>query len=340
MSDVTAQPAYEGAVKGAILMLSLGYEQSAEVLKLLSDEQVRQLSEAIATLGEVTPEQLDAVLNEFVHLSGYGPTTHGGLGRARRMLTAAFGQQVGKQMVETLPRRSGRPASILGSLESTDPDLLASFLASEHSQTVAVILANLTKENASAVLRHLPEELRVEAILRLASLDKTSPDVTGRIAAVLEQKVKSLGKLSGDSIGGPRAVAELLNGFDAQTADSILGKMGEKDEETTSEIRDMMFVFEDLLRVDATGLKEIVKQADRRTLTLALKGTSEELRENIFKSMSKRGAEMIKEDMEALGPTRIKEVESAQKDLIALARNLEQEGALSLSGSEAEQYVD
>ena len=340
MSAAAEQTAFDnGAVKGAILMLNLGYEQSAELLKLLSDEQVQQITEAIASLEEVTPGQTESVLNEFIHLSGYGPTTRGGFGRARRLLTAAFGQEAGKQMVQKLPRTNAQRLGGLESLEGAEPDLLASFLASEHSQTVAVVLANLKREKASAVLKNLPEEVRAAAVLRLASMDKTSPEVTGRIASVLEQKVKMLGERGGETLGGPRAVAELLNGIENPVSESILKKMEEKDQPTTAEIREMMFVFEDLNRLDAAGLKELLKQADKKVLTVALKGTSEELRNSIFKTMSKRGTEMLLEDMEALGPVKIKEVETAQKELLALAKGLEKEGLLSLAGSETDQYV-
>jgi flagellar motor switch protein FliG len=340
MSVAAGEPAFQnGAVKGAILMLSLGYEQSAEVLKLISDEQVQQITEAIAGLDEITPEQTESVLSEFIHLSGYGPTTRGGFGRARRLLTAAFGQEGGKQMVERLPRAPQQHAGGLAYLESTEPELLAGFLASEHSQTIAVVLANLKKEKASAVLKHLPEDVRAAAVLRLASMDMTSPELTGRIASVLEQKVKMLGDRGGESFGGPRAVAELLNGIGGPLAEDILKNMETKDQATTSAIREMMFVFEDLARLDANGLKELLKRADKKAMTVALKGASEELRSSVFKSMSKRGAEMLLEDMEALGPVKIKEVETAQKDLLALAKTLENEGALSLAGSETEQYV-
>jgi flagellar motor switch protein FliG len=342
MSVDAGQPVFDnGAVKGAILMLSLGYEQSAEVLKLLSEAQVQEITEAIASLDEITSDQTESVLNEFIHLSGYGPTTWGGFGRARRLLTAAFGQEVGKQIVEKLPRTpTQQRLGGLEFLENTEPDLLASFLASEHSQTVAVVLANLKREKASAVLKHLPEGVRATAVLRLASMDKTSPEVTSRIASVLEQKVKMLGERGSETLGGPRAVAELLNGIENPMAEGILKNMEEKDQVTASEIREMMFVFEDLLRLDAGGLKELLKQADKKTLTVALKGTSEELRNSIFKTMSKRGTEMLLEDMEALGPVKIKEVETAQKELLALAKGLEKEGVLSLAaGSETEQYV-
>lgn len=329
-----------GAVKSAILLLSLGYEQCAELLKLLSDDQVRQISEAIASLGDVTAEQTEAVLEEFVRTSGHGAgNMSGGLARARRILAAAFGQEVARKMIDRLPKKSSLPATDFSSLEDTEPERLANFLGSEHPQTIALVLAHLKPEKSGKLLEILPEDLRVEVTLRLASLDATSPEVVGRIAQVLDQKVKSLGSRSRKAAGGVRALADLLNRVEPGIAEMILAEIDQRDEKTAKQIRDLLFVFEDLLSLDAKGLKELVGKVDRKVLTVALKGVSEELQNHIFSTMSKRGAEMMREDMEALGPVKIREVEGAQRQIIEIARGLEKEGVLSLSGSDAEQYV-
>jgi flagellar motor switch protein FliG len=331
-----------GAVKSAILLLSLGYEQCAEVLKLLTDDQVRQISEAIAALGDVTPEQTEAVLEEFVRSSGHGAgNMSGGLARARRILAAAFGQEVARKMIERLPRKSRGAGGVadFSSLEEAEPERLANFLGSEHPQTIALVLAHLKAEKSCKVLEVLPEDLRIDVTLRMASLDGTSPEVVGRIAQVLDQKVKALGRRSRKAAGGVRAVADLLNRVEPTVAEVILAQIEQKDEKTAKQVRDLLFVFEDLLSLDAKGLKELIGKVDRKVLTTALKGTSEELQSHIFATMSKRGAEMMREDMEALGPVKIREVEGAQRQIIDIARGLEKEGVLSLTGSEAEQYV-
>ena len=330
-----------GAIKSAILLLSLGYEQCAELLKMLTDEQVRQISEAIAALGDVTPEQTEAVLEEFVRSSGHGAgNMSGGLARARRILAAAFGQEVARKMIERLPKKSrGGGLADFSSLEEAEPERLVNFLSSEHPQTIALVLAHLKTEKACKVLEVLAEDLRVDVTMRLASLDGTSPEVVGRIAQVLDQKVKALGRRSRKAAGGIRAVADLLNRVEPTVAEVILAQIEQKDEKTAKQVRDLLFVFEDLLSLDAKGLKELVGKVDRKVLTVALKGTSEELQGHIFATMSKRGAEMMREDMEALGPVKIREVEGAQKQIIDIARGLEKEGVLNLAGSEAEQYV-
>jgi flagellar motor switch protein FliG len=331
-----------GAVKSAILLLSLGYEQCAELLKLLTDEQVRQISEAIASLGDVSVEQTETVLEEFVRSSGHGAgNMSGGLARARRILAAAFGQEVARKMVERLPKRSNGAGGLadFSSLEEAEPERLANFLGSEHPQTIALVLAHLKAETSCKLLEVLPEELRVDVTLRLASLDGTSPEVVGRIAQVLDQKVKALGRRSRKAAGGVRAVADLLNRIEPAIAELILAQIEQKDEKTAKQIRALLFVFEDLMALDAKGLKELIGKVDRKVLTIALKGTSEELQAQIFGTMSKRGAEMMREDMEALGPVKIREVEGAQAQIIEIARGLEKEGVLSLTGADAEQYV-
>jgi flagellar motor switch protein FliG len=337
---VREQERTAGATKSAILLLSLGYEQCAEVLKLLNDDQVRQISEAIAELGEITPEQTEAVLEEFVRNSGYGPSgMSGGLARARRILAAAFGQEVARKMIERLPLKSRRSPVDFSSLEDAEPERLVNFLATEHPQTIALVLAHLKAEKASRVLQLLPEDLRADVTLRLACLDSTSPEVVGRIAKVLDQKIKALGKRRAKAAGGVRAVADVLNHTEPALAELILGQIEQRDEKTAKKVRDMLFVFENLLAVDAKGLKELVAKVDRKVMTTALKGTSEELQTHIFATMSKRGAEMMREDMDALGPVKIREVETAQAQVIEIARGLEKEGLLSLSGSESEEYV-
>ncbi len=339
---VKQQERASGAVKSAILLLSLGYEQCADLLKLLSDEQVRQISEAIAALGDVSVEQTEAVLEEFVRSSGHGAgNMSGGLARARRILAAAFGQEVARKMVERLPKKPGVSGgqADFSSLEETEPGRLANFLGSEHPQTIALVLAHLKAEQSCKVLEVLSEELRVDVTMRLASLDGTSPEVVGRIAQVLDQKVKALGRRSRKAAGGIRAVADLLNRVEPTVAEVILAQIEQRDEKTGKQIRDLLFVFEDLISLDSKGLKELIGKIDRKVLTVAIKGVSEELQAHIFATMSKRGAEMMREDMEALGPVKIREVDGAQRQIIDIARGLEKDGVLSLSGSDAEEYV-
>ena len=199
--------------------------------------------------------------------------------------------------------------------------------------------SHLNYSQAAALLTSLPGTLRADVAQRMASLDQISPDIIIKIAGVIGQKLKALGEFSRESYGGVRAVAEMLNRLDSGSSREILDHIDLQDTNLAETIRHLMFVFEDLLLIDPLGLKEVLAKADRKVLTIALKGTSEQLRNHVLSCMSQRGADMLREDMEALGPVKIKEVEGAQQQVIALVRQLESEGVLSLKGAVGEQYV-
>jgi flagellar motor switch protein FliG len=200
----------------------------------------------------------------------------------------------------------------------------------------------LSSAQAAAVLGAMSAEERADLSVRIAKLDQISPALIGKISGVLSQKLKSLGEIKRESSGGPRAVAEIFNQLDSTLSDEILAQIGEQDSALMEEIRQKMFVFEDLLSIDANGIKELLGRADRRQLTVALKGTSDELRQHLLQGMSQRGAAMLLEDMEALGPTKIRDVEAAQQQIITVVRQLESEGLISRKkggGGNDEQYL-
>ncbi len=201
------------------------------------------------------------------------------------------------------------------------------------------MLAHLNPTQAAALLTSLPANLRADVALRMASLDQISPEIILKIAGVIGQKLMALGEFSRESYGGVRAVAEMLNRLDSGSSHEILDSIQGQDTNLVETIRHLMFVFEDLLLIDPMGLKELLGKVDRKVLTVALKGTSEQLRNQILSCMSQRGADMLKEDMDALGPIKIKEVQAAQQQIIAIVRQLEAEGVLSLKGAVGEQYV-
>ncbi|HEV3080343.1 MAG TPA: flagellar motor switch protein FliG, partial [Gemmataceae bacterium] len=220
-----------------------------------------------------------------------------------------------------------------------DPQQLAKFIHNEHPQTIALILSHLNASQAAGLLISLPPELRADVALRMANLDQISPEIISKIAAIIGQKLKALGELSRESYGGVRAVSEMFNRLDSGTSKEILEAIEQNNPNLVETIRHLMFVFEDLLLVSAEAIKEVLGKVDRKILTVALKGTSEQLRTHFLQVMSQRGAEMLKEDMEALGPVKIKEVEAAQQQIIAVVRQLEAEGTISLKGTVGEQYV-
>jgi len=331
-------PVLSGIQKAAILLISIGDQASAELLKRLGDDEVQAVTAAIASLPAISREQAEEVLEEFRSATSHGQG-HGGVDFAKRILTSAFGAEGSKKHVERLPKAAGRSSDAGQRLQRLDPQLLARFVESEHPQTIALVLAHLSAGQSAAVLRSMPSDLRGEVTIRLASLDQISPVVMNKISAIISRKLQTLGEVKRESSGGLRAVAEIFNQLDGEMSNDILSQVGERDSALVESIRQQMFVFDDLMMIDANGIKELLGRADRKQLTIALKGSSDELRKHLLQGMSQRGAAMLLEDMEAMGPVKIKEVEGAQQMMIALLRQLEQEGVVSLKGGADEQYI-
>ena len=233
----------------------------------------------------------------------------------------------------------GNDSASLDVLQQADPQQLAKFIHNEHPQTVALVLSHLNPSQAASLLTSLPQELRSDVALRMASLDQISPEIIQKIAGIIGQKLQNLGEFSRESYGGVRAVADMFNRLDSITSKDILSEVEHQDSELFETIRKLMFVFEDLLLIDVNGIKEVLARADRKLLTVALKGVSDQLQQHILSAMSQRGGEMLKEDLESLGPVKIREVETAQQQIIAVVRQLEGEGVISLKGAVGEQYV-
>jgi flagellar motor switch protein FliG len=334
------QAAVPGIQKASILLLTLGEEASAELMRQLTEDEVQAVSREVARTASVSPDQAEAVLEEFqgmVVARDY--VLKGGLDEARRMLVGAFGADAAEKILFHLSRTLRMDTEDFTALQRADPQQLAKFVMNEHPQTVALIVSQLSSSQAAALLISLPPEIRSEVTLRMASLDQISPEIIGKIASIVHQRLKGLGQLSRQSYGGVRAVAELLNRLDSGVSKEILETIGQQDTTLIEQIRHLMFVFEDLLLIDQGGIKELLGKVDRKLLTVALKGTSEQLRNHLLGCMSQRGKEMLVEDMEALGPIKIKEVEAAQQAIIAVVRELEAQGVLSLKEAAGEQYV-
>ncbi len=333
-------PLLTGVQKSAILLIALGDQGSAELLKHLSEDEVQMVSNAIANLPTISTEHAEVVLEEFRSIAADAVQVgHGGVAYAKRILTSAFGPEGSRKHLERLPEESGK-SSHSRELQRVDPQLLARFVRSEHPQTVALILAHLSPAQSAAVLASMETPVQADIALRIARLDKILPAVIGKISSVIGQKLKSTGEIKRESSGGPRAVAAIFNQLDSDLSNEILTQIGEENADVMEAIRNKMFVFDDLLSVDANGVKELLSRADRRQLTVALKGASEEVRQHLLKGMSQRGSAMLLEDMEALGPVKIKDVEAAQLQVIAVVRQLESEGVVNLKGGGGnEQYV-
>ena len=252
---------------------------------------------------------------------------------------AALVPDQGKKIYDRLVKMLGHDVANFDALHKADPQQLAKFIHSEHPQTIALILSHLSPSQAAALLTSLPPGMRSDVALRMANLDQISPEIIAKIARIIGQKISALGEFSRESYGGVRAVSEMFNRLDPASSQEILDHIQSHDANLVETIRQLMFVFEDLQTIDEIAIKEVVNRVDRKLLTVALKGTSDRLRAHFFQGMSLRGAEMLKEDMEAMGPVKIKDVEAAQQQIIALVRQLESDGVINLKGAGAEQYV-
>jgi flagellar motor switch protein FliG len=326
--------------KAAILLVVLGENSSAQLLQQLSEDEVQKVSREVARLTSISSEQAERVLEEFHHIADAGDyLARGGVEVARKLLMTAFEPDLAKRLLDRLTKALGADAASFDAIQKADPQQLAKFIHNEHPQTIALVLSHLSYSQAAALLTSLPASMRSDISQRMASLDQISPDIILKIAAVIGSKLKALGQFSRESYGGVRAVAEMLNRLDSASSRDILEHIDQQDTNLAETIRHLMFVFEDLLLIDPMGLKEVLGKVDRKVLTVALKGTSEQLRNHLLGCMSQRGADMLREDMDSLGPIKIKEVESAQQNIIALVRQLESEGVLSLKGAVGEQYV-
>ncbi|MCX7605575.1 MAG: flagellar motor switch protein FliG [Bryobacteraceae bacterium] len=331
---------YSGLQKAAVLMVTLGEELSAMVLKHLEEDEVAAIGKEVARISAITAVEAEGILDEFYQMSmAQDYVMKGGIEYARKMLINAFGPEMATRILDRLVKLLGHDTASFDALQKADPQQLAKFIHSEHPQTIALILSHLGPSQAAGLLFSLPPEIRADVALRMANLEQISPDIISKIASIIGQKLKALGELSRESYGGVRAVAEMFNRLDSATSKEILDTIEARDPNLAETIRHLMFVFEDLLLIDQNGIKEILARIDRKLLTVALKGTSEQLKNHFMQCMSQRGAEMLREDMEALGPVKIKEVEAAQQQIIAVVRQLEAEGVLSLKGAVGEQYV-
>ena len=329
-----------GLRKAAVLMIILGDQISGEILREMDEEEVQAIGGEVARITSISNDQAETVLEEFYQMSmAREYVLKGGIDYAKKMLMNAFGPEHAKKLVDRLVKTLGSELASFDTLQKADPQQLAKFIHNEHPQTIALILSHLNASQAAGLLISLPAELRPDVALRMASLDQISPEIISKIASIIGQKLRALGELSRESYGGVRAVSEMFNRLDSGTSKEILESIEQNDPKLVETIRHMMFVFEDLLLLNPDAVKELLTKVDRKILTVALKGTSDQLRNHILQVMSQRGAEMLKEDMDALGPVKIKEVDAAQQQIIAVIRQLEAEGTISLKGTVGEQYV-
>jgi len=329
-----------GLQKAAILMVLLGEESASHIYRHLPEGDVERLTRRIAELEHFKPETAMSVLEEYYQLTlTQGYLAEGGPDYAQKLLVKAFGEAGAQRLLDQASRTMEQNAVQLESLQEADPQQLAKFLEVEHPQTIALILAHLNARQASALLLRLPEGVRAETVKRLAQLRQFSPEVAQKVALALNKHLESLGEQSRRAYAGFKGAADLLNQLEPVSSKGILETIEKDDPTMALAIRNLMFTFEDLLGVPEAGIRELLGQLDKKALALSLRGASEELKNLIFKSMSSRAVDMLKEDMEVLGPVRSKDVNQAQREIVEVARRLEAEGKLVLSAESQEEYV-
>ncbi|MDO8836836.1 MAG: flagellar motor switch protein FliG [Vicinamibacterales bacterium] len=328
-----------GIRKAAVLSMLLGQDTASLLLQQLNEEEVEAIAQEVARMSGVPAAAGQEVLEEFHQMwIAAEHIARGGVDAARSILIKTFGSDEARRMIDRLVK-TNESKMVFSVLDKADPQHLSKFILSEHPQTIALILAHLKPAQSAELVGLLPEQLRVNVLTRMASLDEIPLDVIVRISSVIEERLKVLGGSTHESYGGVRAVAELLNRLDRGLSQGVLGSIEGGQPELAMAIRNLMFVFEDLLHVEDQSIREIVQRADKRVLTMALKGSSEEIRAKFLKNMSARAAEMIREEMEVLGAVRMRDVEKAQHDVVAIARKLEEEGLLVTGAAGGEAYV-
>jgi flagellar motor switch protein FliG len=329
-----------GVRKAAILVTLLGDESAATIFRNLEEEDLQKVAQEVAHLGNVPQEVSLQVLQEFKSLTvAQEHIASGGQDLASRLLVSAFGEAGARDMIQRLMRASELNSSRIESLQRFDPKQLARFLDGEHPQTIALILGHLDSKQSAVLLMSLPAEVRAESVKRLANLRQFSPEMAAKVSIVLNRRLRSVGDQKKKTYSGFQSVADILNNVDSTTSGEILDTIEQEEAALALGIRNLMFTFEDFKGVQEVQIREITAAVDKRVLTLAMKGASEELRAHFYQTMSSRAIEMMKEDAESLGPVRSKDVANAQLEIVALARKLEAEGKITLKNEGADEYV-
>lgn len=314
MAAGTTSREYSGREKAAMLLITLGPELSSKVFKHLKEEEIEQLTLEIANIRSVSPQDKDKVLEEFYQIClAQEYIAEGGIGYAKEVLEKALGTEKAMEIINKLTvSLQVRPFDFV---RKADPSQILNFIQSEHPQTIALILAYLKPQQAAAVLSALPQEKQADVAKRIAQMDRTSPEIIKEVERILEKKLSSLVIEDYTATGGLQAIVDILNSVDRSTEKYIMETLEIEDSDLAEEIRKRMFVFEDILQLDNRSIQRFLREVDNYQLAVALKGATEEVQNVIFSNMSKRMAEMIKEDMEFMGPVRLKDVEEAQQKI-------------------------
>jgi len=323
-----------GPKKAAILLLALGEDGAADVMKNLEEAEIQQVGYYMSRFTDVSPEELDIVLEEFYRnsvMADDGVNISSSPDFVKNALTKALGADRAKELSDNL--RAGEEEAGLEALRYAEPIMISNYIRTEHPQTIALILSYLKNaEQSSAVLRELPESLQADILYRMAVIESIPPGVISEMNEVLTEEMKTAGSMA-TSVGGVEPVAEILNSVDKATETRILSSIEETNPDLAEQIRELMFTFEDMALIDAKQMQLVMKDVDQADMVLALKTASDAVKELIFSSMSSRAAEMVRDDLENLGPAKISDVEAAQQKIIKVVKKLEEAGTIIIAGA-------
>ena len=329
---------YNGIQKAAILLIALGPEKSASIFKHLKEDEIEELTLEIANTRSVSPQTKESVLNEFYQVClAQQYIAEGGIGYAKELLDKALGSDKAQEVITKLTASlQVRPFEFV---RKTDPSQVMNFIQDEHPQTIAMILSYLSSAQSAMILGALTPEKQADVAKRIAKMDRTSPDVIKEVERVLERKLSSLINQDYTIVGGVDAIVGILNTVDRGTEKHIMESLEIEEPELADEIRKKMFVFEDILLLDDRAIQRVLRDVDNNDLAVALKGANEEVQNVIFKNLSKRLAAMIREDMEFMGPVRMKDVEEAQQKIVGIIRKLEDSAEIVISRGGGDEII-
>ena len=334
LSDLT------GVKKAALLLTSLGEDYASEVLKYLSDAEIEKVTMAIAQLKDAPPDYLSQAIEEYhTNMQAKDYIVSGGIDYAREILTDAWGERKAEEVIQRVEATTEVNAFYL--LQTVDDKQLLNFLQAEHPQTAAIILAKMKPGQAAEILSSLPENLQEEIAFRLATMGKTSPELIREIEQSIRNQMGTVFGQEMSKMGGSKAVANILNSTTRSAEKNILSGITERNPELAEEIKNLMFVFDDIEQLIDSDVQRITREVDSQTLALSLKGAKPDLKEKIMKNMSERASEMLKDELEYLGPVKVKEVENAQKIVLDTIRDLDEAGDIDISSkTEEEEYIE
>ncbi len=327
-----------GAQKTAVLLLSLGDAFAAEVFKRMERQEIAQVSKAIMEMETIDKEVVEDVLREYHHALVTGQEmVRGGQDTLRRLLADNLDSETAKYVSDLLSLETG--PTPFRELDNVSPRVLAQILRNEHPQTLALIIGHMQSDQGAALLQSLPAGVRAEVLMRLAKLEAVPEEMLMAVDKVLQSQLIAMGGKEGKKVGGVQSVAEILNSVDRATEEEVLAEIEEQSSTMAEEIRNLMFVFDDVAGLDDRAIREALKEISNEDLTMALRGAKEDMREVFFRNMSERAATMIREDLEIMGPTRLADVETAQQNIVKVVRRLEGEGRIMISRGSSDVFV-